>query len=243
MEQEQKEAEEKGKGENNEKEKTREEIEKELIAKYNINLEKLEQEQLKLAKNLSLKDSIDFSLAERVAGIENVYFKNKIVSAIVVIVNGEIIEQEYFEDKIRFPYISGFRAYRELPSMVSAFNKLNEKPDIVFVHGNGILHPRGLGLASHFALSCNIPTIGIADSLNAGEIKGEEIILNNRLVGKKLITKQGANPIYISPGNNISLKTAVELAKKFIKEPHKIPEPLRLARRYAKDVRKEVFSE
>ena len=103
------------------------------------------------------------------------------------------------------------------------------------------MHSRGLGLASHFALSCNVPAIGIADSLNKGEIKSEEVILNNRLVGKMLITKQGANPIYISPGNNISLKTAVELTKKFIKEPHKIPEPLRLARKYAKEVREEVF--
>ena len=213
----------------------------EIIKKYNIDLKKLESEQLKLAKNLSIKDSIDFSLYERIAGIENVFFKNKIISAIVIIHEDEVIEQQYSEDKIKFPYISGFRAYRELPTMVSAFNKLNEKPDIVFVHGNGILHERGLGLASHFSLSCNVPSIGIADSLNTGEIKGEDIILNNKLVGKILKTKQGANPVYISPGNNISLSSSVILTKKFIKEPHKFPEPLRLARRYAKQVREEMY--
>ena len=58
---------------------------------------------------------------------------------------------------MRFPYISGFRAYRELPSMVEAFNKLEEKPDVIFVPGHGIAHPR-LGVASHFSLSVGVPT-------------------------------------------------------------------------------------
>lgn len=214
---------------------------KEIITKYNIDLKKLEEEQAKLAKTLSIKDSIDFNLADRIAGIENVYSGNKIISALVVLQNQELIEQEYSEDKVKFPYIPGFKAYRELPNMISAFNKLDENPDLVFIRGEGILHPRGLGIASHFSIASNIPSIGIADNLLVGEISGDNIIFNGKISGKVLKTKEGANPIYVSPGNMISLNSAVMMTKKLTKFPHKIPEPLRLARRYAKEVVKEIF--
>ncbi len=213
----------------------------ELEQKYNLNLEKLREEQIKLAKNIEISDKIDFDLADRVAGVDSVFFQNRIISAVVVILNDEIIEQEYFEDKISFPYIPEFRAYRELPSIVSAFNKLAEKPDLVFINGYGILHKRGLGLASHFSLAVDIPSIGIADSLLSGEVRGENILLGGKIVGKVIHTKQGAKPLYISPGNFISVETAAKLIKRFTKEPHKLPEPLRLARRYAKEIRKEIF--
>lgn len=211
----------------------------ELVKKYNINIPKLEEEQKKLSKSLILKDNMDFSLADRIAGVENIFIGNRIISAIVVLYNDEIVEQEYFEDKIRFPYLPGFRAYRELFSMVEAYNKLDEKPDLVFIHGNGILHPRGLGLASHFSLAVNVPTIGIADSCSE-KIIGDNILIGNKIFGKVLVTKEGANPIYISQGNLISLNSALELTKKFIKEPHKMPEPLRLAKKYAKEVMSEI---
>jgi len=215
---------------------------KEAVERYGISLEKLEAEQKKLAKNIVLKDSINFSLADRVAGIENIYFQNKIVSAVVVFSSGEILEQEYFEDKLRFPYIPGFLAYRDLPSMVQAFNMLDDKPDVVFIKGHGVLHPRNLGIASHFSLTTGVPAIGVADSLIVGEIKGDGIFFNNKLAGRVLKTKEGANPIYISPGNLISVNSAVSLVKKFTIYPHKIPEPLRLARKYGKDVLGEIFS-
>jgi len=203
---------------------------------------KLKREQLKLSKNINLEDDIDFNLADRIAGIDSVFWKNRIISAIVVLdKNFEIIEQEYFSDKVRFPYIPSFRAYREMPSMVQAFNQLDEKPDVVFVKGHGILHPRKCGLASHFSLAVGVPAIGIADSLLVGEIDGENIFLDVELAGKVVITKKKAKPLYVSPGNKISVSSAAELTKRFTLEPHKIPEPLRLARKYAKEIRKEIF--
>lgn len=215
---------------------------KEVIEKYNIDIEKLEKEQEKLAKLITLKDSIDFNLATRIAGIENVFLGNKIISAVVVIENNEIIEQEYSEEKIRFPYIPGFRAYRELPNMLNAFNKLDEKPDLVLIKGHGIAHPKGIGIASHFAIAANIPTIGVADSLVFGEIENDSIKIQDKIIGKVISLKEGANPLYISPGNNISVKTSLELVKRFTTHPYKIPEPLRLARKYAKDVAKTLMN-
>lgn len=213
----------------------------EKAKRYNIDIVKLENEQVKLAKSLELKDSIDFSLADRIAGIENIFFRNKIISTVVVIVDNEVVEQEYSEDKIRFPYIPGLRAYRELPNMMQAFDKLDEKPDVIFIHGHGIIHPKGLGIASHFSLVSGVPAIGIAESLIVGKVEGEEIILNNKKAGKILKVKEGANPIYVSPGNKISVNSALALTKKSICEGHKIPEPLRIAKKYAREVMKELY--
>ena len=213
----------------------------EIAKRYNVDLRKLELEQLKLAKSLEIKDKINFKLAERVAGIENIFVRNRIISALIVLDNEELVEQEYFEDKIRFPYIPGFRAYRELPAMISTFNKLDEKPDLIFIRGHGILHPRGFGIASHFSLAVNVPVIGISDNLIVGEVKKDEIFINNKLSGKIIQTKEEAKPVYVSPGNFISVNTSALLCRKFTKEPHKFPEPLRLAKKYAKEIMKEIF--
>ncbi|MEK6820233.1 MAG: endonuclease V [Nanoarchaeota archaeon] len=213
----------------------------EIEKKYNIDFLKLQREQLKLAKSLKIKDEIDFELADRVAGIDNTFFKNNIISAVVVLAEGEVVEQEYSSGKIKFPYVAGFRAYRELESMISAFNKLDEKPDVVFVSGHGILHSRGLGLASHFSLATGVPTIGVSDSLLVGEIQGNGIFLDTKLVGTVIYTKKGARPLCVSPGNLISVSTSEKLTRKFTMEPHKYPEPLRLAKKYAREIRKELF--
>lgn len=213
----------------------------ELIKKYNIDIKKLEEEQLKLAKLIKLKDSIDFSLATRIAGIYNTFFKNQIISAIIVIdEDNEILYQEYSQQKVKFPYLPGFRAYRELPAMIDAYHKLEEKPDIVIIPGHGIAHPR-LGLASHFSIAAgSIPTIGIANVLIECKTKGENIMKDNKIVGKALITKPGSKPIFMSPGNNISISSAEKIVLKYIVPPHKLPEPLRLAGKYAKKVISEL---
>lgn len=217
--------------------------ENELIAKYGIDIEALKKEQTKLAKEVKLKDIIDFPLATRFGAIENICIGNQILSAIIVCSREfEIIEQQYFLDKLRFPYLHGFRAYREMPSMVEAYSKLSEKPDVVFIHGHGITHPR-LGLASHFSLAAGVPTIGVAGELfeeTKISSNGEDIMLGKEKVGKVLKSKEKANPLFISPGNNISIETALKISKDMLKHPHKLPEPLHLAHKYAKEVKDEL---
>jgi deoxyribonuclease V len=215
--------------------------ESELIKNYGIDIEALKREQLKLAKEIKLKDSQDFSLSTKIGAIENILVKNKIVSSIIVC-DGEfnIIEQQYFLDKLKFPYLHEFRSYRELPTMIDAFNKLNEKPDFVFIRGHGVTHPR-LGLASHFSILTNTPSIGIADNLfDCDKLDGVNILKEDKIVGKIFKSKEKANPLFISPGNLLSVNSALELTKKMIKEPHKLPEPLHLAHKYAKGVQEEL---
>lgn len=222
----------------------------ELIKKYDIDISKLEKEQLKLAKQLEIKDKIDFSLADKFGAFFNTFIKNKILSCVIVCDSSllekdggkkecEIIDRAYAFEKAGFPYLSGFRAYRELPAMMLAFNKLNEKPDVVFIPGMGIAHPR-LGLASHFSISADVPSIGVSNSVFGCEIKGEDILIGKKKAGKILKTKPGSRLIYISPGNLISIQTSLELCKKFINLPHKFPEPMHLARKYGREVEGEL---
>lgn len=221
----------------------------ELIKKYGIDIEKLKKEQTELAKKLEIKDKFDFSLVDRFGAIDNTFIGNKILSSIIVCSklldkgNGkkecEVVDRAYFLDKIRFPYLPEFRAYRELPAMVEAFNKLNERPDIVFISGQGITHPR-LGLASHFSLSTGVPTVGVANSILNLEINKDNILKEGKKVGKIFISKPGSKPLYISPGNEISMDSSLELCRDLINLPHKLPEPMHLAGKYTREIKAEL---
>jgi len=216
-------------------------MEKELLLKrYNIDIESLKKEQIKLAQGIELKDKIDFSLVESYGAISNIFINNKMLSCIIVCNKDfEIVNQAYVFEKVRFPYIAGFRNYRELEPMINAFEKLNEKPDVVFVQGQGISHPR-LGLASNFALSTGVPTIGIGNNLIDAEIKGKDILREGKKIGNVLVSKKESKPMYISPGSLITIESAYKLSKDLIKPPHKRPEPVHLSAKYAKKVKEEL---
>lgn len=212
--------------------------------KKGIEIEKLKEEQKKLSKLVSSEDKIDFSLANRFGGIDIQGLKdNKLIVAISILnENNEIIEEKYTIKKPRFPYIPGLRAYRELQIILDAYNKLEENADVFFIESQGLTHIRGLGLASHLGLSINKPVIAISTEISDDGLKKEKdfILKNNKKIAQKLITKEGSNPIYVGIGHNISLKSAIELTKKLIVFPHKLPEPIILARKFAKKTKKEI---
>jgi len=215
-------------------------VKEELLQKYNIDLEVLKKEQIKLAKTLYIKD--DFGVISTYGAIENMMIGNKIVSSIVVIdKDNEIVDQTYFVDKLRFPYIFGFKAYRELASMTGAYNKLSEKPDIVLIFGEGINHER-LGIASHFSILAGVPTIGVSDNIYEGNsVVGVDVMNKGKKVGKMFRSKEGSRPLYIVPGNKISIDSASELVKGLVQPPHKLPEPMHLVHKYARSVKKEAI--
>ena len=125
---------------------------------------------------------------------------------------------------------------------VDAFCRIihDTKPDVVFVSGHGVLHPRYCGLASHFGLATDSITIGVAKDLLVGEVKKDKVYLNGKVKGMLVETKKASKPIVVSVGHNISLATAVELTKKFSREPHKFPEPLTQAHKYANSIKNEL---
>jgi len=227
-------------------EKTQDSRKEDLSKRYGIDFDKLEKEQINLAKDLVLKDKIDFSLVETFGAVENIFIKNKILSCFIVVdKNFEVLDQAYVFERINFPYYPGFRSYRELPAMVKALERLNKKPDVILLSAQGIVHPR-LGLASHFGLSTGIPTIGVSTSLVDIEAPSEDgvyISKGDKKVGKVLISKKESNPLYISPGNNITVDSSYTICKDLINLPHKRPEPIHMASKYAKSVHKELAVE
>lgn len=203
-------------------------------------LNKLQKEQLELAKKVILKDS--FEKLETVGGVDQVFTENKIISAIVVCdyKTMDVVEEASAVVDSKMKYIPGMRAYRELPAITEAYNKLNVKPDVLIVGGHGVTHPRGLGIASHAGLVLDQATIGIANKLIVGEIVNYKVVINGKEKGAMISAKEKSNPIVVSPGHMVSLKTAVEIARKCIRQPHKLPEPLHLAHRLGNKVKKEL---
>ena len=122
-----------------------------------------------LRDKINLSDRIDKSEIKTVAGVDLAYWKNEnheeyAVCCIVVIDYNthEIIEKNQYSGKIEVPYVSGFLAFRELPLVLKTAEKSEVKPDIYMFDGNGYLHPRNMGIATHASFYLDTPSIGVA---------------------------------------------------------------------------------
>ncbi|MBI2146444.1 endonuclease V [Candidatus Woesearchaeota archaeon] len=199
-----------------------------------MDLFELKREQLKLAPKVVLRDG--FSTCKTIAGIDCVTIGHKILAGVVVCDASSfaLLEKKTYLLNNPLPYQPGFEAYREMPAMIEAYNQLEQEPDIIIVRGAGIAHPRKLGIATHLGLALNKPTIGVAENLLAGRVEKGKIILDNEVVGFEIKTREHANPLYISPGHLMALGTVLNLIPKMIRYPHKMPEPLHLAHKMAR---------
>lgn len=138
-----------------------------------------------------------------------------------------------------FPYVPGYLAFREVPALVEALSQMEVKPDLIVVDGHGIAHPRKMGIAAHLGTLTKIPTMGCAKKKLYGQydepglLKGDYSSLEAKgeSLGYVLRTKYNVKPVYISPGNNISLKHCLEVAKHCIGN-YRIPEPTRRAHEF-----------
>jgi deoxyribonuclease V len=209
------------------------------ITEKRIDLARLTKLQDYLVSKLSLKwegKNIDL-----VAGADFGYdVKNEQIGSSIVVFgmpDYEIVEVVQAIQKVRFPYIPAFLSFREGPIFLEAFRQIKDKPDVTLIDGNGIAHPRRMGLASYVGVILNIATFGCAKrpffpftspSFERGAYTN---FLNYKKekVGVCLRTRTGIKPIYISPGHRIDFQTSMELALKYSK--FRVPEPLREAHR------------
>ena len=175
-----------------------------------VDLSKLKEEQLKLAKKVIINDSI--KNIKTVAGADQSYAGNKVISAIAVCdyKSLKVIEEKHAVVEGKIAYKSGFLFYKDGPAVIEAFNKLENKPDVLILKGNGILHPRRIGMASQVGILLDTATIGVAKRLMLGKVMEKTIYVEKEARGYKLITREHAKPIYISPGHKVSLKTSLE---------------------------------
>lgn len=201
-----------------------------------MNLRNLEKEQLRLAIKVEVRDN--FEKLELVAGCSQAFVDDKTISAIVVLDKDfNLIEKKHAVINTTMPYVPNFLGFREAPAIVEAYSLLENEPDLILTEGNGILHPRRFGLACHVGVAINKPTIGVAKSLLCGHVEDGKIIIDKEVRGYEVVTKEHAKPVIVSPGHLVSMRTAKEIVKKLIVPPHKFPEPLHLARKYAKELR------
>jgi deoxyribonuclease V len=185
---------------------------------------------------------------EIVAGVDSAEWKDMVFIAVVVMEasTGKVIEIAHARAFAQFPYIAGYRAFREGPPAVKALRSLRNEPDLVFVAGQGVCHPRLFGIASHLGLWIDRPTIGCTDRRLVGryEPPGEKrgnysvIRYSPQAPGVVLRTRDGVAPLFVSPGHRTDLLSAVENTLRFSTK-YRLPEPLRRAHIEAgKDMRR-----
>ena len=148
----------------------------------------------------------------------------------------EIAEESVNEGPVTMPYIPGLLSFRELPLILPAIEKLKLTPDLFIVDGQGIAHPRRLGIAAHLGLFTGKPTIGCAKSRlcgehrEVGESKGSavELVDGDEVIGRVVRTREGCKPVYISVGHKLSLENAVKWVLE-LSSGYRLPAPVRQA--------------
>ena len=164
-------------------------------------------------------------------------------AAIVVIRVSELtpLEAVTADAPLVFPYIPGLLSFREGPAVLAAWEKLQTKPDILMFDGQGIAHPRGLGIAAQMGLWLERPTIGVAKSRlfgrhgEVGPNRGDQAELtdkNGNVIGTVLRTREKTNPLYVSPGHKMDVKHATEFVLACL-TGYRLPEPTRWAHKVA----------
>jgi deoxyribonuclease V len=156
-------------------------------------------------------------------------------SAVVVNSQMNIIDESSAVAETRVPYVPGLLFFREGPALMAAVEKLHIEPDALIIHGCGINHPRFAGLASHVGVTLDLPTVGVSKRPLCGDYVEPHragsfttLTFEGKLLGFVLKTGIKTKPIFISPGNRMSLLGALRLVRRCT-WVHRLPEPLRLA--------------
>lgn len=168
-----------------------------------------------------------------IAGADVHIARNQAVAIAVAMDSGGLLVREIRElwRHVDFPYIPGFLSFREAPAVIDAVNSLELRPDLLFVDGQGRAHPRRFGLACHIGVMLGIPTIGVAKSKLVGQYEepGRErgstspLVDGTEIIGMVVRTKTGAQPVFVSVGNLITLDEAVSWTLRLTR--NRIPEP------------------
>ncbi|WP_415378712.1 endonuclease V [Halosimplex sp. TS25] len=199
-----------------------------------------------------------------VAGVDQSFVDDHAVSAIVLLRGGEVVERAYAVEPVEIPYIPGLLSFREGNAILSAFDLLAREPDLALLDGSGRIHFREAGIATHVGVTLDLPTVGVAKSLLCGTPResldrklpeGARVAIEadadvetaepGTHIGDAVQTRQFenadryVNPLIVSPGHRVSADTASDVALACA-NGYKLPEPTRLADKYADDVKAEV---
>ncbi|MGQ9524453.1 MAG: deoxyribonuclease V [Armatimonadota bacterium] len=211
----------------------------ELAHPWHLSVRDAEAVQRALAPLVEAQDRLPSSL-QTVCGVDvsNSRFSSRVVaSAVLLTYPGLDVAAETHADMYAaFPYVPGLLAFRELPAVLAALERLPQTPDLVIVDGHGFSHPRRFGIACHLGVLTNIPTIGCAKSLLVGQVSElgtnagarAPIQIEGTVVGYALRTRSGAKPVFVSTGHRVSPETAVQIVLSCCRG-FRLPEPIRAA--------------
>jgi deoxyribonuclease V len=193
-----------------------------------------------------------------IAGIDCAFSRDgkKIIAVVIVLKLSDftLVETTNAIRKVTFPYIPGLLSFREAPVCIAAVEKLKSSPDVFIIDGQGIAHPRRLGLAAHLGLFFDKPTIGCAKSRligiygEPGLQKGSHTLLKDKkgdskiqyeTIGAVLRTRTNVKPVFVSVGNKCTLEDAVEITLNCAVK-YRLPEPTRLAHQLVSKLKLEI---
>ncbi|EIT87204.1 deoxyribonuclease V [Fictibacillus macauensis ZFHKF-1] len=214
--------------------------------------------QRELLPQINLENKFQVEEIRYIAGVDLAYWdvdEAKYGTCCIVIIDyftKDVVEKVYSYGEILVPYIPGFLAFRELPLVIEAVEKLTLQPDLYIFDGNGYLHDRHMGIATHASFLLNKPTIGVAKSYlkiqdvdfmmpENKEGAYTDIVINNEVYGRTLRTTQNVKPIFVSCGNWIDLDTSTEIVMNCINNESRLPIPVRLADLETHKIRKKLI--
>ena len=199
--------------------------------------------QAELAQRVVLRD--DFATPLQWLGGFDVGFEDDgaTTRAVAMLLDANTLQpvaQSLVRQPTSMPYVPGLLSFRELPALLRALAMLSRPPDLAMVDGQGIAHPRRLGIAAHFGVASGLPALGVAKSLLTGhcDLPGPQpgqaapITDRGQMLGWALRSKVRCRPLYISPGHRVCADTALALVQRCL-VGYRLPEPTRLADRLA----------
>lgn len=210
------------------------------LAPIMIDTASLRAEQSEKARLIVKDDRLGFTEPDWIAGADVGFEQDGTITRAAIAVLSypglELVEYQIARVPTNIPYIPGLLSFRECPALLAAWQKLTIKPQLLFVDGQGIAHPRRLGVASHFGLLADVPTIGVAKSRLCGQHRpltsepGDlaELTDKNEFLGWVWNSKARCKPLYISVGHRISPDSALAWVKRCMRG-YRLPEPTRWA--------------
>ncbi len=199
--------------------------------------------QERLATEVSLRDDVPDTprwLAGFDVGFEDEGATTRAAAVLLAADTLQPVASEVVRMPTSMPYVPGLLSFRELPALVAALERLPHVPDLAFVDGQGIAHPRRLGIAAHFGVVTGLPSIGVAKNVlcgkheTPGSLEGDRTPLVHRgdHIGWVLRSKPRCNPLIVSPGHRVSMQGALDWVLRTLRG-YRLPEPTRLADRLA----------
>lgn len=194
---------------------------------------------------LKLKITNDFGKLNTIAGVDVGYDKAlSLAHASVVLMSYpelQVISQVQAFVPANFPYVPGYLSFREIPAILAALAKLPYMPSLFMADGQGIAHPRRMGIAAHLGLFLDVPSLGVAKSCLVGQYampgpeKSEASMLVDKgeCIGVVLRSKERCKPLFISPGHKVDIETSVAITTNCLTR-YRLPEPTRLADKFSK---------